>query len=325
MTLTPSVSSWRSIQKENFVHLKQLLDFLELTIDQRKKISFDSNFVLNLPKRLADKIEKGTLNDPILLQFVPLKLEDETQEGFTLHPVQDDLFRSETRYLQKYKGRALLLTTSACAMHCRYCFRQNFDYGTSVDFSKELAHIEQETSLHEVILSGGDPLSLSDQKLKELLDQIEAIPHITKVRFHTRFPIGIPERLDAHFLELLKNRQYKIYFVFHINHAKELDEEVALAISKLQKLGVITLNQAVLLKGVNDNYETQQELHQQLADCGILPYYLHQLDRVQGASHFEVSPDKGRQIIQYLRSHLPGYAVPAYVQEIPNEPNKTPL
>ncbi len=210
-------------------------------------------------------------------------------------------------------------------MHCRYCFRQNFDYGDSSDFSNELARIEKDTSLHEIILSGGDPLSLGDRKLKQLLDQIEKIPHITKVRFHTRFPIGIPERLDADFLELLNNRRYKVYFVFHINHAKELDREIIAAISNLQKLGVITLNQAVLLKGINDNYETQQELHLALVDCGILPYYLHQLDRVEGAAHFEVNPDKGRKIIQHLRSHLPGYAVPSYVQEIPKEPNKTPL
>ncbi len=325
MSETSSLPSWRAIQKENFVYLKPLLDFLELSLKQREEIAVQSNFTLNLPRRLAEKIKKGSLDDPILKQFVPLKLEHEINSKFILDPVQDNLFRPETRLLQKYKGRALLLTTSACAMHCRYCFRQNLDYGDVENFSKELYFIKNDSSLHEVFLSGGEPLSLSDQKLNYLLNEIEEFSHITKIRFHTRFPIGIPERIDDSFLKLLKDRRLKFYFVFHINHPKELDKEILYKISLLQNLGALTLNQAVLLKGINDSFETQLELHKVFIDAGILPYYLHQLDRVRGTSHFEVDQGKGHKIMEYLRANLPGYGVPTYVQEIPQKPNKTPL
>lgn len=325
MSITQSIPLWRTIQKENFVHLKPLLDFLELNLEHRKQVIIPENFVLNVPKRLALKIEKGTLNDPLLKQFLPLKDELIPHPQFSLDPVQDQEFRSHTRLLRKYNGRALLLTTSACAMHCRYCFRQNFDYQEAYALTEELKLIEEDKSLNEVILSGGDPLSLSDHKINSLLDTLESYSHITKVRFHTRFPIGIPERLDTHFLELLDNRRYKVIFVLHNNHPKELDEDVTQAISKLQRLGIMTLNQAVLLKGVNDDFETQLKLHQKLIDHGILPYYLHQLDRVQGASHFEVDSNQGKEIIEHLRAHLPGYGVPRFVQEIPHKKSKTPI
>ncbi len=326
MTHTLStVPIWRAIQRENFVRLKPLMDFLQLDLSLRKELIEPPNFALNLPKRLAEKIEKNTLTDPILRQFVPLKFELDNHPEFVLDPVEDQNFREQTRLLQKYRGRALLLTTSACAMHCRYCFRQNLDYGLIEDFSYELERIKEDTSIHEVILSGGDPLSLSDEKLSSLLEKLESFDHVTKIRFHTRFPIGIPERITPSFLSLLSQKRVQFFFVFHINHPKELDEDVLRAIAQIRNLGHITLNQAVLLKGVNDNNETQLELHQILCNHGILPYYLHQLDRVQGAAHFEVEPQRGHKIIEYLRSHLPGYGVPRYVQEIPHKPNKMPM
>jgi len=325
MSTLKEPATWRVIQRKNFTHLKPLADFLELTLDQRKHLKLPSHFTLNVPFRLAEKMEKKNLNDPLFKQFVPFDLEEKETPGFGTDPIQETLYRSETRFLQKYKGRALLLASSACAMHCRYCFRKNFDYGEIQDFSKELTSLQNDPSLHEVILSGGDPLSLSNASLSELLMALDAIPHLTKIRFHSRFPIGIPERIDEEFLEQLSSLKSQLYFVIHCNHPRELDEDVARALKRLQKLGVNVLNQAVLLKGVNDNYETQLELHQLLIDSGILPYYLHQLDRAKGTAHFEVPREKGRQIITYLRSHLPGYAVPTYVQEIAGEPNKTVL
>ncbi len=325
MTILKEPPKWRLIQRENFTHLKPLADFLQLSIQQRRYLKLPAYFSLNLPLRLAKKIEKKNLNDPLLRQFVPFSLEDQETPGFEVDPIQETLFRQETRLLKKYKGRALLLTTSACAMHCRYCFRKSFEYGAVSDLSNEIKHIQQDPSLHEVILSGGDPFSLSNASLEALLRQLDSFDHLTKIRFHTRFPIGIPERLDHEFIDLISSLRCQIYVVIHCNHPKELDSDVILALQKLRKTGAILLNQAVLLKGVNDNFETQLELHQHLIDSGILPYYLHQLDRAKGTSHFEVSQEKGRQIITYLRSRLPGYAVPSYVQEIAGEPNKTLL
>lgn len=238
----------------------------------------------------------------------------------------EDSFRKEAKLLHKYKGRALLVCTSVCAMHCRYCFRQNFAYDTAnKSFSQELALIREDPSLHEIILSGGDPLSLSDNRLQELFVELSSIPHITRIRFHTRFPIGIPERITHAFMALLQSLPQQIWFVLHINHYRELDEDIIRKIRELQKIGVVVLNQSVLLKGVNDNVETLKELCEQLVNHGVLPYYLHQLDRVQGAAHFEVDEKKGQQLIQALAAQLPGYAVPKYVREIPGEPNKTAL
>lgn len=325
MSTTKAPQLWRQILKNNFTSIDALSEFLELSDEQKAHLYTPVHFKLNLPQRLAQKMEKGNINDPIFLQFVPLKQETVKAEGFFTDPVEDGHFRQATRFLKKYNGRALLLASSACAMHCRYCFRQNMDYGTSENFVEELELIQKDTTLNEVILSGGDPLSLSDQKLNFLLNELENCSHITKLRFHTRFIIGIPERINEPFLELLKNRRYKIYMILHINHPLELDQEVLAAIDKLQKLGILMLNQEVLLKGVNDNFEVQLKLHQKLIDNGIIPYYMHQLDKVEQRAHFDVPISKGLEIIEYLKANLPGYGVSKYVQEIPQKPSKTTL
>lgn len=324
MNISPSPVLWREMQRTSFTQLKPLLDFLEIPLDQRKQF-VGSSFPINVPIRLAEKMEKRNPRDPLFLQFVPLRHELEVKSGFELDPIQDEQFRSSKRLLKKYKGRALLLATSACAMHCRYCFRQNFDYDKASDFSSELELIRCDESIHEVILSGGDPLSLSDEKLKELIDAIESIPHVTKLRFHSRFIVGIPQRVDDSFLSILENRRLQVYFILHINHPKELDCDVIHAVKRLRPVVAATMNQSVLLQGINDNFETQLELCESLVNSGIIPYYLHQLDKVEGAAHFEVSIERGHRIIQYLREHLPGYAVPKYVREIPHHTSKTPL
>ncbi len=211
-------------------------------------------------------------------------------------------------------------------MHCRYCFRQNFDYETTLKtFEKELECIAQDSTLQEVILSGGDPLSLSDQVLKSILVELSAIPHVKRVRFHTRFPVGIPERIDADFLDIFTQIPLQVWFVIHANHPDELDADVLASLKSLQKLGIAVLNQSVLLQGVNDQISILKELSEKLVNHGILPYYLHQLDRVQGTAHFEVAEEHGKALIQALTGQLSGYAVPKYVREIPGESNKTGL
>ncbi len=313
---------WRKIQRTNFRNIKKLAEFLEL---DPHTLSSTPNFPLNLPLRLAEKIEKKTLDDPILRQFVPLPEEKQNALGFVKDPVEDSNFCKSDKLLQKYQGRALLLASSACAMHCRYCFRQNFSYGEKSAFEKEIMLIREDTSIEEIILSGGDPLSLSNKILQNLFDEIDQIEHIKLIRFHTRFPIGIPERIDPKFLSILETSSKQCVFVIHANHAKEFDRDVCNALKSIQKLGIPVLLQAVLLRGVNDNTLSLKALLEMCIYNGIQPYYLHQLDRIDGAAHFEVAEEKGRALIKELRKCLPGYAIPSYVREIPGEKNKTPL
>ena len=324
--LPSSAPDWRDIQKTNFSNLDALADFLELSAAQKNQLINRPSFPLNLPRRLAQKIEKKTLNDPLLKQFVGLKEELEISEGFCSSPTQDENFSKTSKLLQKYNKRALLITTSACAMHCRFCFRQNYPYDISKKtFTEELKLISDDPSLMEIILSGGDPLSLSDRALNDLINAIENISHIKIVRFHTRFPIGIPERISEDFLKIFQHRRLQFIFVVHINHPKELDEDVSFHLKRLNKLGIPLLNHTVLLQDINDTLETMIELNTKLILAGIMPYYLNQLDKVQGSAHFEVAFEKGKVLIEEMRKHLPGYAVPRYIQEIPGKPHKTVL
>jgi EF-P beta-lysylation protein EpmB len=318
--------TWRAIQKQNFTDWKKLVAFLQLSEEFHSQILSSTSFPLNLPKRLAEKIKKNSFEDPILKQFLPTTRERERVPGFLLDPVADQTFRKAPKLLQKYAGRALLVTTGACAMHCRYCFRQNFDYATGEGgFDKELEMIRADGSLSEIILTGGDPLSLSDETLGALITSLSQIPHIKRLRFHSRFPIGIPERIDDSFLALLERIPLQMVFAIHCNHPAELDQEIFSALKKLQKLGIPILNQSVLLKGVNDEPLILKELCESLADHGILPYYLNQLDRVQGAAHFEVDLQKGLELVDFLRRNLSGYALPRYAKEYPGEASKTIL
>ena len=244
MNIMPKIPAlWRQVLRKNFTDWKKLASFLDLSEEQHQKILKYPQFGLNLPWRLAQKVTKRTLDDPILKQFLPIVEETIFTSCFVKDPVQDVEYLKETKLLHKYPGRALLICTSACAMHCRYCFRQNFPYDTQTSgFLKELDLIREDSTLHEIILSGGDPLSLDDDALKVLLDALEAIPHVKRIRFHTRFPLGIPERLDDAFLAILKNRRVQIWFVLHINHVRELDPEVMAKIKNVQCLGIPVLN-----------------------------------------------------------------------------------
>ena len=318
-----SVPVWKSILRTNITDPGVLSRFLVLTDEQQQLILSRPRFALNLPMRLANKIEKGTLDDPLLKQFLATVDETEEVPGYSCDPVADAPSKQTHKLLCKYRGRALILCTSACAMHCRYCFRQNFDYDVTIKgFEEPLRKIAGDNTMEEVILSGGDPLSLDDTTLAKLIGQIEEIPHVQKLRFHTRFPIGIPERIDQSFLEILAGTRLQVWFCIHSNHPKELDADVLGALKKIQKLGIPVINQSVLLKGVNDDIETLFQLCRLLSDHGVVPYYLHQLDRVKGSARFEVSEGVGISLVQELATRLPGYAVPRYVKEVPGAPGK---
>lgn len=317
------MNSWQQVLRTNIRSITQLCDFLQLQPSDSESIIKTKRFGLNIPLRLAEKMEKGNLKDPLFLQFVSQKEELLRSDSFKKDPVGDCASKKGAKLLVKYPGRALLLVSSACAMHCRYCFRQHFAYDSTRDFAEELSYIANDRSLKEVILSGGDPLSLTNETLDTLLKAIEKIPHITRVRFHSRFLIGIPERIDEGFLALFKNSRLQFYFVLHTNHARELDKDVITAVRKIQKESVVVLNQAVLLKGVNDSLESLEALIESCIDVGIMPYYLHQLDRVEGAIHFEVKKEEGKRLIEALRERSSGFGQFRYVEEIPSRQSKS--
>lgn len=318
------IADWKEVLKTNFTDKEKLCAFLNLNDEQKTRVLQKTPFALSVPLRLAQKMQKGTLDDPILKQFVPLEEEHQIREDFFLDPVEDAAFQQSGKLLKKYKSRSLILTTSACAMHCRYCFRRNYPYETSVkDFTKELELLANDPDCEEVILSGGDPLSLSDKRCRDLLDQLSAIAHVKKIRFHSRFPIGIPERITAELLSIFTKSRPQIVFIIHANHALELDDDVINALKKIALCGIPLLMHTVLLQGINDTEDVLCELFTRATNAGIIPYYLFQLDRVQGSAHFEVKEEKGKQLIKALQARLPGYAVPRYAVEIPHRTSKT--
>lgn len=318
--------AWTEILRNNFRSWEKLADFLQLQPEDREPVLKHSAFPLNVPKRLAEKMAKNTLEDPILRQFLPVKAEEQQTPNFIENPLAEWGYRKGNKLIHKYKGRALMLASSACAMHCRYCFRRHFPYETEIKgFAHEIAEIQADPTLEEIILSGGDPLSLSNRALRELIEQLSVISHLKRLRFHTRFPIGIPERIDEEFLEMLEKCPLQVVFVIHCNHAQELDCDILQAMKKIQRLGIPVLNQAVLLKGVNDSADILKALFSALANHGILPYYLHQLDRVEGAAHFEVGMETAQTLIARVHACSSGYAVPRLVQDIPHQQAKTIL
>jgi EF-P beta-lysylation protein EpmB len=247
--------------------------------------------------------------------------------GFVSDPVGDSQVEVAPGLLHKYQGRVLLITTGACAIHCRYCFRRHYPYSSapkSLDqWEPALDAIAADASIQEVILSGGDPLSVVDSVLSQLVERLDRISHLKRLRIHTRFPVVIPKRVTSNFLEILTDSRLSKWIVLHINHANEIDNEVIDAVERLRSSGAVLLNQSVLLRGVNDNVESLVELSERLLEVSVLPYYLHQLDPVQSAAHFKVPIDQGKRFVAEMAKQLPGFAVPKYVYEQAGEPNKT--
>jgi EF-P beta-lysylation protein EpmB len=288
-----------------------------------------STFRLRVPRSYVARIRRGDPNDPLLRQVLPIEAELADTTNYTADPLGELAAIRAPGLLQKYRGRALLITTSACAVHCRYCFRREFPYaeqtGESARWSEALEVIAGDASIEEVILSGGDPLSLSDARLTSLTDAIQRIPHVRRLRVHTRQPVVLPSRVDAGLTRWLTQLRLPVVFVLHINHSNEIDADVRAACTQLRDSGVTLLNQTVLLRGVNDDAAVLAELSRSLFEAGVLPYYLHVLDRVRGAAHFDVPEERARSIAGQLAAQMPGYLVPRLAREIYGAPAKVTL
>jgi EF-P beta-lysylation protein EpmB len=308
--------------KNSFTNIDKLIDFLKLDKNNQKKILKTTSFPLLLPYNLAKKIKKNDLNDPILRQFVPLKEENIKKKDFILDPLFEKKI-SSNNLIKKYQNRALLITSNRCAMHCRFCFRKHKKDLKNSNFEKEIFLIKKDNSIEEIILSGGDPLSLDNNGLKNLLQNLNKIPHLKRIRFHTRFILGFPNRINDEFIKILKSIDKQIIFVFHINHPNEIDPDIIKAISLLKKHKFLLFNQSVLLKNINDDLNTLKSLNELLISSGIVPYYIHQLDKVKGSKHFEVSKNKGKKLIKDLQESISGYICPKYVQDIYHKKSKT--
>jgi EF-P beta-lysylation protein EpmB len=286
-------------------------------------------FRLRVPRSFVARMRRGDPDDPLLRQVLPAPAELADTAEYVADPVGERGAVRAPALLQKYRGRALLITTATCAVHCRYCFRREFPYeeqsGEAPRWSEALAEIAADASLEEIILSGGDPLSLSNARLETLTRALAAIPHVRRIRVHTRQPVVLPSRVDEGLLRWLRQSARPIVFVLHINHPNELDAELAAACARLRATGITLLNQSVLLAGVNDDIEVLSRLSLRLFDAGVLPYYLHALDRVTGAAHFSVPDDRARALAGQLAARLPGYLVPRLVREVPGAPSKVGL
>jgi len=324
----PRHGSWQQLLADAIrdpAELCRLLDLEESVV--AAAIAATPGFALRVPRSFVAKMRRGDPNDPLLLQVLPRRHELDVVDGFSLDPVGDLEARTSQGVLHKYLGRALLIATGACAVHCRYCFRRHFPYSDesalSQGWSSTLSYVRGDSSIDEIILSGGDPLSLSDRRLHQLTDALESVAHVRRLRIHTRYPLVLPERIDASFLHWLSNVRLQKVIVVHANHANEMDDVSRRACRELAAAGATVLNQSVLLAGVNDDAETLANLSEALFAAGVLPYYLHILDRVAGAAHFEVPTERALRLHSELTARLPGYLVPRLVREISGAPSKT--
>jgi EF-P beta-lysylation protein EpmB len=284
------------------------------------------DFPLRVPRGFVARMRRSDPADPLLRQVLPLAEECQTMEGYGLDPVGDLAAHRAPGVLHKYEGRVLLTATGACAIHCRYCFRRHFPYAeanaSTENWRAALDYVTTQPDVREVILSGGDPLTLSDRRLAEFVRAIETIPHVERLRLHTRLPVVLPERVTPELCAWLSGTRLKTVVVLHANHAQELDATVHAACKRLMDSGAALLNQSVLLRGVNDSVEALTQLSEALFAAGALPYYLHLLDRVQGAAHFDVSEELALRLMAGLNARLPGYLVPRLVREIPGGTSK---
>ncbi|CAH0542815.1 EF-P beta-lysylation protein EpmB [Vibrio marisflavi] len=285
-------------------------------------------FSQRVPVNFVERMEKGNPDDPLLKQVLPIAEEFQTHLGYSEDPLEEQN-NSTPGLLHKYKNRALLIVKGGCAINCRYCFRRHFPYqdnkGNKSVWQRSIEYIEGSKDLNEVILSGGDPLMAKDHELEWLIGAISAIPHIKRLRIHTRLPVVIPERVTKELCQLFSQTRLQVIIVTHINHPNEIHTELKQSMAKLKASNVTLLNQSVLLKGVNDCAIVQKSLSESLFDAGILPYYLHVLDKVQGAAHFYVSDDRAREIMAELIKEVSGYLVPKLAREIGGRESKTPL
>lgn len=321
---------WQQAWREAVRDPAELLSLLGLDgLADQVSAEATAQFPLRVPRGFIARMRHGDPDDPLLRQVLPLDDEMRPVPGFALDAVGDSTARAGTGVIQKYQGRSLLVATGSCAVHCRYCFRRHFPYAEETaardGWREAVALIRADASIDEVLLSGGDPLSLATSKLAELTDALAGIPHLKRLRIHSRLPVVLPERVDDALVDWLAALPWPVAFVIHANHANEFDASVDAALSRLRQAGVQLLNQAVLLRGVNDSVDALADLSERCFAAGVLPYYLHQLDRVAGVAHFEIGDAQALALHAALAARLSGYLVPRLVREVPGDTGKRPL
>jgi len=321
------MNTWQSELQNCITTLDELATYLEIkdtTLLEKNNIS---TFPLKVPRPYLSRIKKGDVTDPLLRQILIQSEEFVSAPGFSADPLDEKSANQLPGLLHKYHGRVLVTLSKHCAIHCRYCFRRTFDYQNNIPGKKQLEsifnYLRNNQDIHEVILSGGDPLTVTDERIRYLCEHLQVIPHIKTLRIHTRLPVVIPSRITATLLNILKNCSLKIVMVLHINHPNEIDSTVKESCQQIKAHDIVLINQSVLLKGINDRQDILNYLSHQLFHAGILPYYLHLLDPVKGTHHFQVPADKAKQLYQEMIASLPGYLVPKLVQELSGKPAKS--
>lgn len=325
-----SLDSWQTLLSNTIDDPAELIRLLELPDALIAPARHAANgFPLRVPKPYLSRIRKGDLNDPLLKQVLPLEQELHKTPGFSADPLAEAQSNPHEGIIHKYHGRVLLIMTGACAINCRYCFRRHFPYQDNRigpdQWQQMLTYLRSDTSIKEVILSGGDPLAVSDKRLARLIDDLSEIPHLKRLRIHSRLPVVIPQRITDTLLSLLENSRLQTIMVLHVNHANEVDDDVNQALSDLKAANITLLNQAVLLKGINNSVAALKALSETLFNSGVLPYYLFVLDPVDGAAHFDIPDIEAQQLLGQLQAVMPGYLVPRLAREVPGKPAKTVL
>lgn len=318
--------SWQKNLAQGFTSVKDLLDYLELP-PLEGNLKAEQQFASRIPMGFAQRMHKGNAQDPLLLQVLATGYELDVQTGYGLDPLEELVKNPIKGLIHKYHGRVLVTLTGACAVNCRYCFRRHFPYQDNNPGRNGLKaicdYLVKDSSISEVILSGGDPLLASDIVLSEFIQNLESIPHLNTLRIHTRIPIVFPERIDHNLITILERTRLNKVLVLHCNHPQELNNSVFQACAALREAGYHLLNQSVLLAKINDNAKILAQLSHSLFNYGVMPYYLHLLDKVQGAAHFDLPLSKAKEIYQELQSLLPGYLVPRLTREEPGKLNKS--
>ena len=323
-------TSWQEEMAQMITRLDELLTFVEIDAGHIESMTDATpDFPLRVPRPYARRIKPGDINDPLLRQILPLQQEHDTPTGFVSDPLQETQTNRQPGIIHKYHGRVLLVLAPSCAINCRYCFRREFPYQENnlslQDWDNALDYVRRDASISEVIFSGGDPLVNNDARLRALVERVADIPHVERLRIHTRLPVVLPQRVTDDLIASITSPRLQTVMVLHSNHANEIDQSVAQATRELQRAGITLLNQAVLLRDVNDNLAAQIDLNQALFRAQVMPYYLHLLDPVRGAAHFDVPEAEARILLQQMLAHLPGYLVPKLVRETPQKPAKTPI
>lgn len=312
--------TWQQALSNAVTSYDELCALLSIPAVQSDLISdAQKSFSLRVPHEFISRMEKGNPNDPLLLQVLPQAIEMQKQAGFSKDPLQEMQNNPVPGLLHKYPNRVLLTLTGVCAINCRYCFRRHFPYEDNVSrahWQNALHYIAENTAIDEVILSGGDPLMLKDNLIAEFVLQLEKISHVKRLRMHTRLPIVIPQRVTQEWMDWMRKTRFQTVIVLHCNHANEIDESVLSALKKLRAVTTV-LNQSVLLKNINDNADALIALSKRLFEAGVLPYYLHLLDKVDGSAHFDVSEEKANELMSILKETLPGFLVPKLAKEVP--------